>query len=221
MKFPTEIKVLDSVYKVLYFNNASDVCIMGRYNKLYEVDFWTNEIRIFKDDNSVEFEIWNRIWVSLVDILFNKFHIYDIIDPEVKDRHKALFSMGISSVLMDNQIISNRKEFPKEVKIFDSKYFISYFDKASQVDHGKRNSLFGQFDGWDCKINVYKGSYGTSDIWQTIWHEIVHGILDKLYLKLSENEVFVDLMATGINSIMSDNESFINRFELGEQVQEK
>jgi len=186
-KFPEEVEILDSKYKMLYFDDASDVCIMKRYNKLKEVDFWTSEIRIFRGD-STEFEIWNRIWESLIEIFVEKLHIDDVVKDDLKERHMLLLSAGISCALMNNDLLSDRKDFP-------------------------RNSLFGQVDLWDSKIRIYKGRHSESSIWQTIWHEVIHTILDKLYLKLSEDEVFVDLMATAINGVLEYNGIFRKRFE--------
>lgn len=211
-KFPEEIWILDEQYKVLYFDDASDVCIMKRYNKLKEIDFWTSEIRIFKGDSS-NFEIWNRIWESLVDIFVEKLHIQDITKDDIKERHMLLFAMGISCALIDNPLLNSRASFPSTMQSFNSTYDVTYYDKASQVDHVQRSSLFGQVDSWDSKIRIYKGKYSKAGIWQTIWHELIHAILDKLYLKLSEDEVFVDLMATAINGVLERNEVFRKRFE--------
>jgi hypothetical protein len=37
--FPKVINIVDEKYKVVYCDDASDVCIMRRHNKLREVDF--------------------------------------------------------------------------------------------------------------------------------------------------------------------------------------
>ena len=57
-----------------------------------------------------------------------------------------LLSAGISCALMNNDLLSDRKDFPKSLQIFNSVYEVMYYDKASQVDHVQRNSLFGQVD---------------------------------------------------------------------------
>lgn len=209
---PNEIAIIDDKYKVLYFDDISDVCIMGRYDKLKEVDFWTNEIRIFRKD-STEFEMWNRIWESLVNIFIHKLHIDDIVDDELEKDHIVLLATGIGDVLLNNILLNNRTKFPESVQIFDSVYSVKYLDKASRVDNEQRTSLFGQVDGWNCTIRAYKSKYSENGIWQTIWHEIIHVILDKLRLKLSDNETFVDLMAMAINDIFTHNQNFKQRFE--------
>jgi len=121
--------------------------------------------------------------------------------------------MGIGDVLVNNKIINERIELPKSVMVFNSMYEIKYYDKASRVDHIKRESLLGQIDYWDSIIRIYEGQYSNAGIWQTIWHELIHAILGKTQLKLNDNEEFVDLMATAINGIFEYNETFRNRFK--------
>ena len=211
-KLPNEINIIDEKYKIVYCNDASDVCIMRRHNKLKEVDFWKQEIRIYKSE-STEYEIWNRIWDSLLLIFFEKLHMSKIIDGDINERHLLLLGMGIGDVLVNNKIINERIELPKSVMVFNSMYEIKYYDKASRVDHIKRESLLGQIDYWDSIIRIYEGQYSNAGIWQTIWHELIHAILGKTQLKLNDNEEFVDLMATAINGIFEYNETFRNRFK--------
>ena len=42
-----------------------------------------------------------------------------------------------------------------------------------------------------------------SAIWQTLWHEILHAINDRMKCDLDENNI--DRLATGINCVMQDN----------------
>ena len=207
---PNEINVMDEKYKVVYCDDASDVCIMRRHNKLKEVDFWKQEIRIYKGE-STEYEIWNRIWNSLLLIFIEKLHIDKMVEGDIHERYLLLLGMGIGDILVNNELMNNRIELPKSIMIFNSMYKVKYYDKASRVDHIKRESLWGQIDFWDSTIRIYEGQYSKAGIWQTIWHETVHAILAKTYLKLNDNEEFVDLMATAINGIFEYNETFRNR----------
>ena len=102
------------------------------------------------------------------------------------------------------------RELPSEVKILDVVYSIEYIEKPSDVDIFKRKSLWGQIDFWTRTIRIYDNGRQASDVWQTIWHEVLHGLCEKLDVdsekgKLSENEKAVDLLATGINSVLIDN----------------
>jgi len=95
---------------------------------------------------------------------------------------------------------------PNRIKLFDVVYNITYVDKPSDVDIYKRNSLFGQVDYWTRTIRIYHNGRSEADIWQTLWHEIIHAICEKLKLEdLRKDEHATDLLATGINSIILDN----------------
>lgn len=101
--------------------------------------------------------------------------------------------------------------FPETVKIFDVVYKIEYVDNPSEVDIYKRESLWGQVDYWTRTIRIYKNNCQASDVWQTLWHEILHAISEKLDItmretgKLRNNEEVIDLLATGINCVLQDN----------------
>ena len=103
-------------------------------------------------------------------------------------------------------IVENK--FPKEVKILNIVYTIEYYDNPSEVDSEKRKSMWGQIDYWTRTIRVYDNEKPSGDIWQTIWHEIIHGIANALHLDEfvdDEGEV-VDLLATGLQSVIADND---------------
>lgn len=99
---------------------------------------------------------------------------------------------------------------PNRIKIIDLIYTVEYVDKPSDVDIHRRSSLWGQCDFWTRTIRVYRNDRSESDIWQTLWHEIVHAICEKLHLEakegdLGDQENIVDLLATGINAVLQDN----------------
>jgi len=101
-----------------------------------------------------------------------------------------------------------QRELPNKIKIFDATYTITYTDKPSEVDIFKRDSLWGQIDFWTRTIRIFNddGKLSDDDIWQTIWHEILHGICNKLKLNdLGDDDKTIDLLATGINSVIIDN----------------
>ena len=72
---------------------------------------------------------------------------------------------------------------PEKVNIVGVKYTIEYKDKPSDVDIFRRKSLWGQIDFWTRTIRVYDGGRSDSDIWETIFHEVLHGIAEALKLK--------------------------------------
>ena len=103
-------------------------------------------------------------------------------------------------------------KLPTSVKIIDQIYSIEYVDNPSKVDIFNRKSLWGQIDFWTRTIRIYRPE-GHSDfeVWNTIIHEILHGIIDGLKieeiqkLKYDEEEHIVHLLATGINAVLNDN----------------
>ena len=96
---------------------------------------------------------------------------------------------------------------PEKIKIFDVTYTITYVDKPSEVDILERNLLFGQIDYWTRSIRIYKNDRTIEDIWQTIWHEVIHAICDRMKIDdlINEIEKVTDLLATGINLVINDN----------------
>jgi len=72
---------------------------------------------------------------------------------------------------------------PDKVNILGIEYSITYVDKPSDVDIYKRESLWGQIDFWTRTIRVYDSGQPLEDVWQTILHEVLHGIASALKLK--------------------------------------
>ena len=116
---------------------------------------------------------------------------------------------------------------PKELNILGSIYKIEYVDKPSEVDHHKRHSYWGQVDFWAHSIRVYVGDkkdpmkqFADKEIWRTIIHEVLHAICFELHIdELQYNkdgtnkkvvERNIDLLATGIRSLLFDNDLGFN-----------
>jgi hypothetical protein len=103
-----------------------------------------------------------------------------------------------------------KTRLPKQVKILDVLYSIEYVEKPSDVDIYKRESLWGQVDYWTRTIRIYDNDRQSADVWQTVWHEVLHALCQKLDIdssdgKLGADEKALDLLATGINSVLLDN----------------
>lgn len=70
---------------------------------------------------------------------------------------------------------------PSSVNILGIVYQIEYVDKPSDVDIFKRKTLWGQIGFWTRTIRVYdRGNRPIEDVWQMIFHEVLHGIADAL-----------------------------------------
>lgn len=97
---------------------------------------------------------------------------------------------------------------PTNVNILGHDYKITYLDKPSDVDMYGRESLWGQIDYWTRTIRIYDNDRSETDIWYTIWHEIIHGISEGLHLEVlekSENHDTLDLLSLAISDILFRN----------------
>ena len=99
-------------------------------------------------------------------------------------------------------------EKPTQVNILGVCYSITYADKPSEVDIYKRESLWGQIDYWTRTIRVYDHGRSAEDIWETIIHEVLHGIAAHLHLKSmgkEENHDELDLISLALVDVLNRN----------------
>ncbi|MBE3130610.1 MAG: hypothetical protein IMZ54_07820 [Acidobacteria bacterium] len=102
------------------------------------------------------------------------------------------------------------KAKPDSVEIFGIRYLITYCDKPSDVDIFRRESFWGQIDYWTRTIRVYDNNTTPEDIWDTIIHEVLHGIISALKIRgkiedCKEGEDIVGLLALGLQDVMFRN----------------
>jgi hypothetical protein len=85
-------------------------------------------------------------------------------------------------------------------------YSINYVDNPAEVDIYKRSSKWGQIDYWTRSIRIYDNGRAIEDIWQTILHEVIHGIAEALNLSaLNADEAQIDLLALALSDIFFRN----------------
>lgn len=95
---------------------------------------------------------------------------------------------------------------PEKVNILGICYTIEYTDKPSDVDIYKKESLWGQVDYWTRTIRVYDNERTGEDIWQTIFHEVLHGIVKHLHLdSLDKEEDQLDMLALALVDVLFRN----------------
>lgn len=102
------------------------------------------------------------------------------------------------------------KNRPEKVNILGIDYAVLYCDKPSDVDVHRRESLWGQIDYWTRSIRVYDdGTRLPADLWETILHEVLHGIGDGLKLdKFSGKDCdddMVDILALALTDVLVRN----------------
>lgn len=94
---------------------------------------------------------------------------------------------------------------PATVKIVDIIYTVEYVERVADVDTSGRELLHGQIDYLKRSIRIHSGDRKPDDIWQTLWHEMLHGISERLRIQdyaLHHDENAIDLLAIGINIVM-------------------
>ena len=101
-------------------------------------------------------------------------------------------------------------EKPTTINILGITYRVSYVEKPSDVDFNKRESLWGSVDYWTRTIRIYDNGLSIEDIWQTLWHEILHAIAEQLHLNLNKekNHDDLDRLALAINDLLFRNNLF-------------
>ena len=100
---------------------------------------------------------------------------------------------------------------PESVNILGIVYTSEYVAKPYEVDIFKRDSLSGQLDYWTRTIRIFDdGKRQHADTWQTIMHEVLHGLanaldLDSLDQNDEEKHKELDRLALGLVDVLMRN----------------
>jgi hypothetical protein len=97
---------------------------------------------------------------------------------------------------------------PDKVNIAGIEYTITYVKNPAEVDIFKRRSLWGQIDPWTRTIRIYDNGQPDGDVWQTIFHEILHGIAEELKLSAlsdEDNHDELDVLALALTDVLFRN----------------
>lgn len=96
-----------------------------------------------------------------------------------------------------------------KINILGKIYKIEYCDNPADVDIYKRKSLWGQIDFWTRTIRLYDNGRNEQDLWDTLIHEIIHGIASELNLsdkKISDTDDVVGMLAMGLADVFIRND---------------
>lgn len=100
-------------------------------------------------------------------------------------------------------------EKPTSVNILGKMYQITYVDKPSEVDLYKRESLWGQIDYWTRTIRIYDNKSPIENTIHTLFHEILHAIVEELKLKKwndkDEGHNDMDVVALALTDVLMRN----------------
>lgn len=96
---------------------------------------------------------------------------------------------------------------PESVNILGIEYKITHVEKPSDVDIYKRDSLWGQIDFWTRTIRIYANGRPDEDVFQSLMHEVLHGVAESLKLDLRRNERHdeLDILALALTDIFFRN----------------
>jgi len=101
---------------------------------------------------------------------------------------------------------------PETLNILGIPYKIRYVDKLTDVTKNDRTTgVIGEIDYVDKIISIYDNGRSINDIWETIIHEVIHGIAESLYIKPligEENETAVDLLGLALSDFLFRNDLF-------------
>jgi len=104
--------------------------------------------------------------------------------------------------------MTSKKALPATVNICGVIYDIIYFDKVIEVDDDGEDGLYGQIHYRKRKIRIFRGERPYGDIWQSIMHEILHGMGMALHLESfnkKDNHRELDLLATTLTDTLFRN----------------
>ena len=97
---------------------------------------------------------------------------------------------------------------PARANVLGIGYDIEYVDRPSDVDIYRRDSLWGQIDFWTRSIRIYDNGRSAEDLWHTLFHEVLHGIVAGLKIdRLKEDgaDDDIDLLALGLVDVLIRN----------------
>ena len=100
---------------------------------------------------------------------------------------------------------------PDQLNLFSTTWKIVYGDSPYDVGDAKESSgpLFGQCDYIGRTISIYRGDRSVPDIWKTLFHEILHAVINEMGLHdiedLESYEGVVDALSTAFVDIIVRN----------------
>jgi hypothetical protein len=98
--------------------------------------------------------------------------------------------------------MGNAIKLPKKIDIFGIPYKVIYTKTRLEADADKRQQLDGQIDYINYTIRIYDAGQSKEDVFNTLIHEIIHGVLWHYgiseFFDESRNELITNLTASGI-----------------------
>lgn len=98
--FPTKVKVLNKVYKVIYYDGDKDI---GKGKLWAEVDFNSNTISITCRKGDSRAEVAEHLWHEITHAIVNALAMDAVIKSRNEEDIVERISEGITMVLVDNK----------------------------------------------------------------------------------------------------------------------
>lgn len=93
-------------------------------------------------------------------------------------------------------------KLPDKIVIIGIPYTVVYCANAADVSPDSRDALWGHIDYWNREIRIFTKNKPVEEQIQTIIQEVIHGLCEKMYIRLSDDkeraEQITDMLAYGL-----------------------
>lgn len=97
---------------------------------------------------------------------------------------------------------------PKNVNILGKVYTIEYVEKPMKEEETDDHVALGRISYVDRKIFIYDRNRGLTDLWDTILHEVLHGVVTEMVIRSFESDEThddLDRLAIGLSDTLIRN----------------
>ena len=104
--FPTKIKILDQIFKIIYSEKLSEIDCDGITQMYGQTNFHTKTIRIYRPIDFSTAEVWNTIMHEAIHVIFETLKISEgddkLNDTTYQEKVIHLLATGINTMMIDN-----------------------------------------------------------------------------------------------------------------------
>lgn len=93
--------------------------------------------------------------------------------------------------------------FPDVIYLIGIPYRVEYLVNPLDVDREKRESYWGQIDHWTQTIRVFVKGRSKEAIFETLLHEVLHGLSGLLKLKNLDDEDTISRLSISLADVLT------------------